>query len=53
MMFAVDWTDRNRERYQPLQSWSPLVLGSAMAVMIAALVIFSGGTLVPFIYFQF
>jgi hypothetical protein len=53
MLFALDWIDRNRERYQPLEVWSPLVLGTAMAVMIAGLLVFSGDTVVPFIYFQF
>jgi D-alanyl-lipoteichoic acid acyltransferase DltB (MBOAT superfamily) len=53
MLFALDWIDRNRERYQPLEVWSPLVLGAAMAVMIAGLLVFSGDTVVPFIYFQF
>ena len=50
--FALDWVDRNRETYQPLL-WSPLPLGVAAASMIMALLVFSGGTLVPFIYFQF
>jgi D-alanyl-lipoteichoic acid acyltransferase DltB (MBOAT superfamily) len=51
--FALDWIDRNRERYQPLASWSPIPLGIAMAIMVAGLLVFSGGTTVPFIYFQF
>ncbi len=53
MMFALDWIDRNRQRYRPLATWSPMVLGTALAVIIAALVVFSGDTVVPFIYFQF
>jgi len=53
MMFALDWIDRNRQRYRPLEKWSPLLLGTALAVIIAALVVFSGDTVVPFIYFQF
>ncbi|MEE9297748.1 MAG: MBOAT family protein [Acidimicrobiia bacterium] len=51
--FVLDWIDRNRTRYRPLTSWSPLPLGAAAAVMIASILVFSGGTLVPFIYFQF
>ncbi len=50
--FALDWVDRNRDTYQPLL-WSPLPLGVAAASMIVGLIVFSGGTLVPFIYFQF
>jgi len=33
--------------------WSPVPLGIGAASMIMALLVFSGGTLVPFIYFQF
>lgn len=51
--FALDWIDRNRARYRPLEAWSPVPLGVAMAAMVVGLVVFSGGTLVPFIYFQF
>ena len=53
MMFALDWIDRNRQRYRPLATWNPMVLGAALAVIIAALLVFSGDTVVPFIYFQF
>jgi D-alanyl-lipoteichoic acid acyltransferase DltB (MBOAT superfamily) len=50
---ALDWVDRNRDRYRPLETWSPIPLGVAMALMIAGLLVFSGGTTIPFIYFQF
>ena len=53
LLFVLDWIDRNRAEYLPLERWSPAVLGVALAGMVAGLLVFSGGTLVPFIYFQF
>ncbi len=50
--FVLDWLDRNRVRYEPL-TWNPVPLGIAAAGMVVGLLVFSGGTLVPFIYFQF
>jgi hypothetical protein len=38
----------------PILSWrSPLARGAAYAAGAAAVVVFTGGTAVPFIYFQF
>lgn len=51
--FAFDWTDRRRHQLQPLDSWSPYVLGTAAGLMIASLLVFGGGIPTPFIYFQF
>jgi len=53
VMVVLDWIDRNRERYRPLERWNPVPLGVGMATMIAALLIFSGDAAMPFIYFQF
>ncbi len=53
VVFGLDWIDRNREKYRPLQTWHPVPLGAAMAVMVTGLLVFSGDKLVPFIYFQF
>jgi alginate O-acetyltransferase complex protein AlgI len=53
LVIAVDWVDRNRDRLRPLERWVPVPVGVAAGIMVAALVVWSGGTPVPFIYFQF
>ena len=51
--FALDWVDRNRATFRPLVHWNAVLLGAAVGVMFAAILVFSGGAPTPFIYFQF
>jgi D-alanyl-lipoteichoic acid acyltransferase DltB (MBOAT superfamily) len=52
-MLIIDVLQRNRHTETPVLDWSPVARGVAYAVMVVAILIFSGGTPVPFIYFQF
>jgi len=53
LSFAIDVAQRRvvAERLRP--SSAPVVTGAALAVAVGAIVLFSGGTPQPFIYFQF
>jgi D-alanyl-lipoteichoic acid acyltransferase DltB (MBOAT superfamily) len=53
VMLAMDLVDRNRHEYEPLTRWSPILIGVISGLIIAGLLVFSGGTPEPFIYFQF
>jgi hypothetical protein len=53
VMLAMDLVDRNRNEYEPLTRWSPILIGVFAGLIIAGLLIFGGGTPEPFIYFQF
>ncbi len=53
VVIAIDWVDRNRSRLRPLERWGAVPIGAATGIMVAALLVWSGGTPVPFIYFQF
>ncbi len=52
VMLTLDLIDRSRSRLKPL-SWGPLVLGAATGVALVALLVWSGGSPQPFLYFQF
>jgi len=52
-MLIIDVLQRNRHTETPVLDWGPVARGVAYAVMVVAILIFSGGTPVPFIYFQF
>jgi hypothetical protein len=50
---GIDLLQRNTRTEEPVLDWGPVARGAAYAVMIVSIVVFSGGTSVPFIYFQF
>lgn len=52
-VLAMDLVDRRRTEIRPLLEWSRLRLGVAMGLMIFGVFVYSGGTQIPFIYFQF
>lgn len=52
-MLLIDVLQRNTRTETPVLTWGPVARGVAYAVMLVAILIFSGGTPVPFIYFQF
>lgn len=49
----IDLPQRNRASETALLEWHPVSRGVAYAAMAVAVLVFSGGTPVPFIYFQF
>ena len=51
--FLLDVSQRRRPEDAVLSSRLPVVHGVALGAMLVAIVVFSGGTPVPFIYFQF
>jgi alginate O-acetyltransferase complex protein AlgI len=50
---TIDILQRNRGGETPMLSWRPVARGVVYAAFVIAIIIFSGGTSVPFIYFQF
>ena len=52
-MFAIDLVQRNRHSETAILEWSPPARGLVYATFVVLIVMFSGGTPVPFIYFQF
>ncbi|MGH2758998.1 MAG: MBOAT family O-acyltransferase [Actinomycetota bacterium] len=52
-VLGIDLMQRNTRTEEAVLDWGPVARGVAYAVMIVAIVVFSGGTPVPFIYFQF
>ncbi len=55
VMIAADLSQRRyaRRAGQPTPTHHPVIQGAAAGVLVVAIVLFSGGTPVPFIYFQF
>jgi alginate O-acetyltransferase complex protein AlgI len=53
IVFAIDLAQRNLRDETAVISWSPAARGVVYACLVLGIVIFSGGTPVPFIYFQF
>lgn len=51
--FTIDLTQRNRETHTPMLALRPAVQGLLYGSFIVAIILFSGGEAVPFIYFQF
>lgn len=51
--FSMDWVDRSRATIRPLQRWGAIRIGIAFGLMVVAILVWSGGTPEPFIYFQF
>ncbi len=52
-MLALDLVDRSRAVIRPLQRWGAVRIGVPVGLMVTALLVWSGGTPEPFIYFQF
>lgn len=53
VMFVIDLVDRVRVTARPLHHWSPAFQGALAGAAVVGIVIWSGGTPEPFIYFQF
>jgi alginate O-acetyltransferase complex protein AlgI len=53
VMFAIDILQRNWHDDTVMLGWRPLARGAAYAMMVLAILVFSGGQPTPFIYFQF
>ena len=52
-VLTLDLIQRNAGQHEVMVSWRPSWQGLAYATFIVAIVIFSGGPITPFIYFQF
>ena len=50
---AIDIAQRNSETHTPMLAWTPALQGAVYGIFVVAIVLFSGGETVPFIYFQF
>jgi D-alanyl-lipoteichoic acid acyltransferase DltB (MBOAT superfamily) len=50
---AIDVAQRNSETHTPMLTWTPALQGAIYGVFVVAIILFSGGETVPFIYFQF
>jgi D-alanyl-lipoteichoic acid acyltransferase DltB (MBOAT superfamily) len=53
IMLAIDLIQRNRHSETAILEWSPPARGLVYATFVVLIIMFSGGTPVPFIYFQF
>ena len=51
--FTIDITQRNRGTHTPMLALRPAAQGLLYGTFILAIILFSGGEAVPFIYFQF
>jgi D-alanyl-lipoteichoic acid acyltransferase DltB (MBOAT superfamily) len=49
----IDVAQRNRETHTPMLALTPALQGALYGTFVVAIVLFSGGETVPFIYFQF
>jgi alginate O-acetyltransferase complex protein AlgI len=52
-MLAIDWVQRRARDHTALLNAAPALRGAAYGLMVLPILIFSGGTPVPFIYFRF
>jgi hypothetical protein len=52
-MFTIDCAQRRARDHAAILDWAPALRGLAYGAMILGIIIFSGGTPVPFIYFRF
>jgi D-alanyl-lipoteichoic acid acyltransferase DltB (MBOAT superfamily) len=50
---SIDLAQRNRETHTPMLALRPVAQGALYGVFVLAIILFSGGETVPFIYFQF
>jgi len=49
----LDFAQRHAKAHVPMMNWRPIPLGAALGSGITAIILFSGGASVPFLYFQF
>jgi D-alanyl-lipoteichoic acid acyltransferase DltB (MBOAT superfamily) len=52
-LFAIDLLQRANDDEAPILAWRPAPSGALLGVMAALVIVFSGGSPVPFIYFRF
>ncbi|MEX2624505.1 MAG: MBOAT family O-acyltransferase [Acidimicrobiia bacterium] len=52
-VLAIDLWQRNAGRHEVMLQWRPAWQGLAYASLLLAIIVFSGGPVTPFIYFQF
>ena len=52
-MFIIDSAQRRARDHAAMLEWAPALRGLAYGAMVLGIIIFSGGTPVPFIYFRF
>jgi hypothetical protein len=52
-VFFVDYVQHRARDHTPMLGWNPAIRGLFYGLMIVPIVVFSGGTPVPFIYFKF
>jgi len=52
-VFFIDYVQHRSCDHTPMLGWSPPLRGLAYGLMVIPIVVFSGGTPVPFIYFKF
>lgn len=52
-ILSIDLWQRNAGRHEVMLQWKPAWQGLAYATFLLAIIIFSGGPVTPFIYFQF
>jgi alginate O-acetyltransferase complex protein AlgI len=52
-MVSIDLWQRNSARHEVMLEWRPARQGLAYAGLLLAIIVFSGGPVTPFIYFQF
>jgi alginate O-acetyltransferase complex protein AlgI len=50
---AIDYVQHRSRDHTPMLQWNPALRGALYGLMVVAMVVFSGGSPVPFIYFQF
>ena len=53
VMLVIDLVDRSRDRLKPLVTTPAMLQGAFAGAAVVAIIIWSGQTPVPFIYFQF
>jgi alginate O-acetyltransferase complex protein AlgI len=51
--FLIDYAQHRTRDHTPMLRWNPALRGLAYGLMLIPIIIFSGGTPVPFIYFEF
>jgi alginate O-acetyltransferase complex protein AlgI len=51
--FLLDYAQHRTRDHTPMLRWNPALRGLAYGLMLVPIIIFSGGTPVPFIYFEF
>jgi alginate O-acetyltransferase complex protein AlgI len=53
LVFLIDLAQRNSDEHDVILTWKPAYQGLVYATFFLGILIFSGGPMIPFIYFQF